>query len=183
MKMRKLTKHLSKLTVGGTFKSILKSESQVLFIADRSSQPMLAPMEKGSKFSRAKIQSTKVGSKTASATAMAEPFPARGRSTKAFSWKIPCMAKGFFIGQTGGFTKATGTITRKMEKANTFGQMGRFTMGNSRTTIALALAYCTILTANGLRASGKTGRSMAQAITFTPIPLIFRSFTGMGPSK
>ena len=133
-------------------------------------------MGRGSRYLKVAILFMRDGLKMGFVTGMEGLYQARWRYIRGCFRRIRCMGMGSFIGQMVAFMRASGTTTRNMGLANTFGQMGKFTKENSVKIIALVLVSFIILMVSALKATGKTERNMGKAITFTRTDLCSTQF-------
>ena len=112
--------------------------------------------------------STKATLATACVMDGEEVSQAQVRFIKEALLKIKWKAKVSSIGQMDASSKESIWAAKSMARENSSRPTAKYTMENSRTTTAMALASCTIQMESASRATGVTAKRMAKEPTCSP---------------
>lgn len=85
--------------------------------------------------------------------------------TKDHSFTILCKVRGSFSGQMGDYSSEHSKVGTKMDKALSFGQMGKFLKANSKMTNVTVKVSFTILMENVLKVCGRWVKSTVLVFT------------------
>ena len=135
-------------------------------------------MEWASKFTM-ELLYMKGTSKTDSAMASEEESRAKERFIRVTFLKTRWKETDSSLGLMAGFTKASGSPVKSMATASTSGQTGKFTMVNSKTTVAMEKALFTIPMEKFSLVCGETVSRTAKESMCSPTAPSIKSLTSM----